>query len=81
MRFQNITDIKMEMEDIMNAIGSSNTYYKDFKWFSKVNYTTTTEYYGELREFLLKVIEDENFVSFHENLKELCGVINTVLPL
>lgn len=79
MKFQSITDIKLMMENIMVSIGSSNTYYNDFKWFSKVNYTTTTEYYGELREFLFKVIKDNTLISFHEDLKELCSVIDKVL--
>lgn len=74
-----MADIKMMMENIMNSISSSSAYYNDFKWFSKVNYTTTTEYYGELREFLYKVIKDNELIFFHEDLKELCSVIDEVL--
>ncbi|WP_312105502.1 hypothetical protein [Pygmaiobacter massiliensis] len=79
MQYRNTNDIKHKIKDILDSIDTSNDYYGEFKWFSKVNYTTTTEYYGELRIFLLKVIQDERFVDYKSELQELYNVIDAML--
>ena len=78
MRFQSITDAKNEMEKIINSMSSSDVLYNDFKWFSKVNYTTTTEYYGELRSFLNGVLCNSEYKIFHKDLRDLCRAIDEV---
>lgn len=71
MTFNNTVDVKALINMILNVIDKSNEFYNDFKWYSNVNYTTTTEYYGELRVFLKKIIDLKAVPAYEEEIQEL----------
>ena len=79
MGYQSIDDIKAKMEMMMHSVGRENEYYDDFKWFSKVNYTTTTEYFGELRAFVSSVMKDDAMAYYKKDLQEIYRVAGQVL--
>ena len=79
MKYQSAKDINRVMRRIANSIGPSNIYYDGFKWFSKANYTTSSEFFGELREFLLQVIHDKSMMPYHKELGEICAMIEEAL--
>lgn len=79
MQYKNANDVKRKMNSVLDSLDKSNNFYEDFKWFSKVNYTTITEYYGELRVFLSKVLQDEKFIYYRNDLQELYDVIDEML--
>lgn len=79
MQYKSVNDVKQKINSVLNSLDKSNNFYEDFKWFSKVNYTTTTEYYGELRAFLSKVLQDEKFMDYKNDLQELYDVIDEML--
>lgn len=81
MEFNNITDVKKLMNMISNVLDKTNEYYDDFKWFSNVNYTTTTEYYGELRNFLKKIIQSKNVPVLEEEIQELYNALNQIFSV
>lgn len=76
MNFQNADDIKKEILIIIESIGENSIYYDDFKWFSNINYTTTTEYYGELRNFLQSILDLEEFIEFKAEMFQICDAIH-----
>ena len=69
LKFQSLDDVKIEMRNIMKSIGSLDAHYGDFKWFSRANYTSAMEYYGELRNFLSKVGIDNDYANYQNQLK------------
>lgn len=79
MRYKNVDDVKQKMKNMFDSIETSNEFYDEFKWFSKINYTTTTEYYGELRIFLMKVLEYKWSLDDEKELRELFCAINDIL--
>ena len=75
MNFKELDDIKEFMQKVRDIVGDSSQLYKDLDWFSSINYTTRTEYLGELKIFLEKIIDDKE-VSDHKN--ELCDLIRII---
>lgn len=79
MQYESVNDVKQMMKNILDSLDPKSDYYNDFKWFSKVNYTTTTEYYGELRIFLLQIQRDNRLKSYQNDLQELYEMIDKTL--
>ena len=52
MIYKNTAELKSKIVQIMNSTDKNSKYYNDLKWFSNMNYTTTTEYFGELKLYL-----------------------------
>lgn len=67
------------MEHLSKYYGSENRYYRDWLWFSSVNYTTTTEYFGELKILVKKMIESHDYCEEKERLTILYNALNDVL--
>jgi len=78
MEFNDISDVKELINKILSVIDNTNEFYDDFKWFSSVNYTTTTEYYGELREFIKKIIDLNRLPVLKNEIQELYNVLNQI---
>ena len=79
MEFRSIDDIKQLIESIMHYLGSASAYYDKFEWFSKVRYTTTTEYFGELRIFLLEIMNKKEVMQFRSELRDMYRAVDKVL--
>lgn len=75
MIFSELNDIKNLMKTIITEIDQTNPLYKDFIWFSSVNYTTTTEYYGELKIFLSHILSEGNVPCHQEELTSLLATL------
>ena len=76
MIFINTNDVKLLINMILDKIDKNNEFYNDFKWFSKVNYTTTTEYYGELRIFLKKILDLKVTPAYKNEVQELYLILD-----
>ena len=79
MNFNCIEDIKFLINKILECIDKTDVYYNDLNWFSEVNYTTTTEYFGELKIFINKIINYPKFSEFYLDLKQLLNSLEEVL--
>ena len=51
MKFNHIEDVKRYINFLKNISNEGSKWYRDLEWFSSVNYTTTSEYFGELVKF------------------------------
>ena len=71
MQFENISDIKIFMKKMCDSIGSDNRYYDDLLWYSKANYTMSTEYYGCVRQFVEAIIDEPEFIQYKNELRRL----------
>lgn len=40
-------------------------------WYSKANYTMSTEYYGDVRQFVEVIIDDPVFIQCKSELRQL----------
>lgn len=71
MEFNDLRDAKMLMSQLANNVDKSNKYYEDFVWFSNINYTTCSEYHGELKVFVQKLIEENRVPAMKEDVVNL----------
>ena len=67
MIYKNTAELKSKIVQIMNSTDKNSKYYNDLKWFSNINYTTTTEYFGELKLFLLDIVNLDEFKHYKSN--------------
>ncbi len=80
MEFENLADAKQLMQHISNLLPHNNCYYQAFTFFGSINFTTSSEYREELKEFLENFIIENgvNFLTeeaakFYPNLVRLYG--------
>jgi hypothetical protein len=78
MTFNSTEEVKSLINSILNNINKDNLYYNDLKWFSNVNYTTTSEYYGELKIFLEKIVDEATFMAWRDSLSDLLQAIKNI---
>ncbi len=71
MEFKDLRDAKILMSNLARLVGDTNKYYKDFVWFSNINYTTISEYQGELKLFLYKIIVQNDIPAMNEEVTSL----------
>ena len=71
MEFKNLRDAKILMSNLARLVGDTNKYYKDFVWYSNINYTTISEYQGELKLFLYKIIVQNDIPTMNEEVTSL----------
>lgn len=81
MKYMELVTIKNEMKKIVELMDFEDLYYNDFKWFSEINYTTTTEYLGELRIFIKKLQYNNKFKKYQKKFKIICKSIDKLLNL
>ena len=75
MKFNHIEDVKSYINFLKNISNEGSKWYRDLEWFSSVNYTTTSEYFGELVKFIEKVVADGAFKEQKEELIQLHDTI------
>ena len=75
MKFNQIEDVKSYMKFLKNSSQEGSRWYRDLEWFSSNNYTTTSEYFGELVIFIEKILVDE---VFREHKSELIRLRDTI---
>ena len=75
----NIVELKSKIVQIMNSTDKNSKYYNDLKWFSNINYTTTTEYFGELKLFLLDIVNLDEFKHYKSDLLDIINQISQIL--
>lgn len=68
MEFHSVTDVKQYMATRRQTIAPSSAWWDELDWFSAVNYTTTSEYFGELRLLVQKMLDSGDFENERENL-------------
>lgn len=81
MKYMDMVTIKNEMKLIVELMDIENSYYNDFKWFSEINYTTTTEYLGELRSFIKKVQYNNELKKYQKKIRRICESIDKLLSV
>ena len=79
MKYMDLVTIKNEMKMIVELMDFEDLYYNDFKWFSEINYTTTTEYLGELKSFIKKIQHNHDFKKYQGKFKIICKSIDKLL--
>ena len=75
MKFNHIEDVRRYINFLKNISNEGSKWYRDLEWFSSVNYTTTSEYFGELVKFIEKVVADGAFKEQKEELIQLHDTI------
>ena len=73
--FDNIEDIKKFMKKLCEVQTSNLKVKENCEWFSSVNYTTLSEYIGELNFFVDELIELKEFSIYKSQLLELKRVL------
>lgn len=76
MKFESVSDIKNFINIICNSTECNNKYYDDLIWYSKANYTMSTEYYGDIKIFVEKIIAEPTFAQYKDDLKQLLTQLN-----
>lgn len=69
--FCDIFAVKGYMQYLRDNCEINSKWTEDLKWFSKVNYTIPSEYYGELGEFIERLINDEEMKDYRHELTVL----------
>ena len=52
MNYNHIDNVKNFIKQLKEFCGVDSKWYNELDWFSSVNYTTSSEYYGELLLFI-----------------------------
>lgn len=79
MIYKNTAELKSKIFQIMNSTDKNSKYYNDLKWFSNINYTTTAEYFGELKLFLLDIVNLDEFKHYKSDLLDIINQISQIL--
>ena len=75
MKFDSIEDIKKYILYLKENCHEESKWYEDLSWFSSNNYTTTSEYFGELILFAKRLIKDKEMKKYKYELLELENVL------
>lgn len=76
-----IYDVKMLLKKVSNSLEDDNALREEFQWYSQANFTIASEYYGELKLFLTKVLIIEQVqVPYIKELKRLLKQLNKIWP-
>lgn len=76
MEFKDLRDAKTLMSNLAHLVGKTNRYYDEFVWFSSINYTTISEYQGELKFFLNEMIVQNDIPAMNEEVTSLYEWLN-----
>jgi len=79
--FQSIKDVELFIKKMANTLKMEDTHYDELIWFTSVNYTTQTEYLGELLICLKTIRDDRRFEKFKPDIVELIRTIQDTLQL
>ena len=71
MDFDRIEDIKKYIEYLESNCKRNSKWHKDLKWFESNNYTTTSEYFGELLLFVQQLLQDKEMREQRDGLLQL----------
>lgn len=71
MEFKDLRDAKALMINLAEKVDKSNKYYNDFIWFSSINYTTSSEYHGELKLFIQSMIDQNDIPAMKQEVNDL----------
>lgn len=57
-----------------------NPLYQKFEWYSEANFTVASEYYGELKLFLIKVLKSEegSYLPYRKELQQLLKFLKRI---
>ncbi len=73
--FDNIEAIKKFMKKLGKVPTKNSKVKENCEWFSSVNYTTLSEYVGELSFFVDELLEQKEFSRYKSQLLELKRVL------
>lgn len=57
MNFSDLLDATHLMQEVVTILSEDDPTYKDFKFFSAINYTLQSEYRQELKTFLKQLLD------------------------
>ena len=77
MEFSNINDIKKFILHMRNSYNEDSELYKELDWFTTNNYTTSSEYFGELMLFIEELINDKDINKNKEDLIKLSNKLKS----
>ena len=77
MIFNNIEDVKRYMRFLRDSSQEGSKWFGDFNWFSSNNYTTTSEYFGELAILVEKLLKDNELRKHKCELLQLQDTIES----
>ena len=78
MKFNKIEDVKNFVTIIKEKFASNIEMYNRLAWFENVNYTTTSEYYGELLILLDEIVELKEINELKGDVIELIKVLQKI---
>lgn len=76
MEFKDLRDVKALMVTLSQKVEKSNKYYNDFIWFSSINYTTNSEYHGEIKLFIESMINQNDIPTMKQEVFDLYKWLN-----
>lgn len=71
MEFEDLRDVKSLMVTLSEKVKKTNKYYDDFIWFSHINYTTNSEYHGEVKVFIERMINKNDIPVMEKEILDL----------
>ena len=79
-RIESIKDVKSLLKAVSNSIEKNNPLYQKFEWYSEANFTVASEYYGELKLFLIKVLKSEegSYLPYRKELQQLLKFLKRI---
>ena len=79
-RIESIQDVKSLLKAVSNSIEKSDPLHQQFKWYSEANFTVASEYYGELKLFLIKVLKSEegSYLPYRKELQQLLKFLKRI---
>ncbi len=76
--FKSVEDIKKFMLLLSHVPIEDTKISEECEWFSSVNYTTMSEYAGELKKFIERLSNIKEFSSYSLIFDELKGVLMNI---
>lgn len=64
------------MKTIYDSVECNDKYCDDLIWYSKANYSISTEYYGDVKNFIEEIIDEPAFIRYKSDLSQLLMQLN-----
>ena len=79
-RIESIQDVKNLLKAVRKKKKKNNPLHQKFEWYSEANFTVASEYYGELKLFLIKVLKSEkgSYLPYRKELQQLLKFLKRI---
>jgi len=70
-KFGSMDCVKNFISELKDFCGENSRWYNELVWFCQTNYTTTSEYYGDLMLLVERLCNDAELKEYHKDLNIL----------